>query len=97
VAFAGLTISACLTVAIVLVGIFLVVFPRRPRRDQGLRATFLTTSSWNPVTGEYGAFTAIYGLGFSPLLGVADCVPLELHGKFSSRKSDPTAWRDIIG
>jgi len=48
------------TVAIVLVGIFLLCF-QAPRRVKALRAAFLTTSSWNPVTGEYGALHAIYG------------------------------------
>ena len=40
----------------------------------GLR--FLTTSAWNPVTDECGAFTAIYGTLVTSLASLLIAVPL---------------------
>ena len=38
--------------------------------------SFLTKSAWDPVSNEYGAFTAIYGTLVSSLLALAIAVPL---------------------
>jgi len=96
--FRGLTILLASTVAIILLGIFVVVFQGAQDAIKAFGLTFLSTSSWNPVTGEYGAFTAIYGTLVSSLLALLIAVPLGVGTAiFITENLIPTRWRDIIG
>jgi phosphate transport system permease protein len=63
-------------VFLVLLGILLTVFggAREAMASFGLR--FITTSNWDPVNEQYGAFTAIYGTLVSSLLALVIAVPL---------------------
>ncbi|MEX1316721.1 MAG: phosphate ABC transporter permease subunit PstC [Synechococcaceae cyanobacterium] len=76
VGFRQVTLVLASVVAIVLVGIFLVVFlgARDAMAEFGLG--FLTTSGWDPVNGRYGAFVAIYGTLVTSLLSLLIAVPL---------------------
>lgn len=76
--FRQLSLALASVVALVLLGIFLVVFQgaQDAIREFGLR--FLTTSAWDPVNNEYGAFTAIYGTLVSALLSLMIAIPLGL-------------------
>ena len=78
VGFRQLTLVLASLVAVVLLGIFLVVFDgaREAIGQFGLR--FLTTSAWDPVNEEYGAFVAIYGTLVSAILALVIAVPLGL-------------------
>jgi phosphate transport system permease protein len=86
--FRYLTIALASTVAIVLLAIFLTVFEGAQDAIKEFGLKFLTTSSWNPVTGEYGAFTAIYGTIVSSLLALLI---------FITENLLPLRWREIIG
>jgi phosphate transport system permease protein len=76
--FRQLALALASVVAIVLLGIFLVVFQgsQDAIREFGLK--FLTTSAWDPVNNEYGAFTAIYGTLVTALLSLLVAIPLGL-------------------
>jgi phosphate transport system permease protein len=75
-AFRQLVILLATGVGLVLFGILLTVLggAREAIASFGLR--FLTTSNWDPVGGQYGAFTAIYGTLVSSLLALLIAVPL---------------------
>jgi phosphate transport system permease protein len=98
VGFRQLTLVLASVVAIVLVAIFLVVF----RGAQGAIAqfgfSFLTTSAWDPVNDQYGAFTAIYGTLVSSLLALLIAIPLGL-GTAVLITEDllPRALREAVG
>jgi len=96
--FRYVTVALASMVAIVLVSIFLTVFQGAQEAIKAFGLTFLTTSSWNPVTGEYGAFTAIYGTLVSSLLALAIAVPLGVGTAiFITENLIPLRWREIIG
>jgi phosphate transport system permease protein len=96
--FRYLTIALASTVAIVLLAIFLTVFEGAQDAIKEFGLKFLTTSSWNPVTGEYGAFTAIYGTIVSSLLALLIAVPLGVGTAiFITENLLPLRWREIIG
>ena len=54
----------------------LVVGSRLAIEAQGLR--FLTTSTWDPVAGQFGAVPLIFGTVISSLLALLIAVPLSL-------------------
>ena len=59
---------------------------------------FLTTSNWNPVTNEYGAFTAIYGTIVTSILSLLIAVPLGVGTAiFLTENFIPVKGRQIIG
>lgn len=70
------TVLLASTVFVVLLAILFTVFQgSRPAMAQfGL--SFLTTSSWDPVSHRYGAFTAIYGTLVTSLIALLIAVPL---------------------
>lgn len=78
VGFRQLSLALASVVAIVLLGIFLVVFTgaREAIGDFGL--SFLTTSAWDPVNQNYGAFVAIYGTLLTSFLSLLIAIPLGL-------------------
>ena len=63
-------------VAIVLFSIFLVVFSGSLESISRYGLKFLVISEWNPVTDEYGAFTAIYGTLVTSLASLLIAIPL---------------------
>ncbi|MCU0530210.1 MAG: phosphate ABC transporter permease subunit PstC [Cyanobium sp. Prado107] len=76
--FRQLSLALASVVAIVLLGIFLVVFTgaREAMAEFGL--SFITTAAWDPVNESYGAFVAIYGTLVTSLLSLLIAVPLGL-------------------
>jgi phosphate transport system permease protein len=74
--FRQLTLALAAVVALVLLGIFLVVFRGALEAIGQFGLNFLTTSAWDPVNDQYGAFTAIYGTVVSSLLALLIAVPL---------------------
>jgi phosphate transport system permease protein len=96
--FRQLTLSLAALVALVLLAIVLTVFhgAREAMATFGLK--FLTTSSWDPVNGTYGAFTAIYGTLVSSLLALLIAVPLGVGTAiFITENLIPKVLRDAIG
>ena len=59
---------------------------------------FLTTSAWDPVNEQYGAFTAIYGTLVSSLLALLFAVPLGVGTAiFITEDLLPFSMRQVIG
>lgn len=74
--FRQLALALASVVAIVLLGILLVVFDGSKEAIGRFGLSFLTTSGWDPVNDQYGAFTAIYGTLVSSVLALVLAVPL---------------------
>ncbi|MCH9714110.1 MAG: phosphate ABC transporter permease subunit PstC [Cyanobacteria bacterium] len=96
--FRQLTLALASVVAIVLLAIFLVVFRGAQGAIGQFGLSFLTTSAWDPVNDQYGAFTAIYGTLVSSLLALLIAIPLGL-GTAVLITEDllPRALREAVG
>ena len=96
--FHQLTLLLASFVAIVLLGILLTVFQgaREAIGTFGLR--FLSTSAWDPVNNQYGAFVAIYGTLVTSLLSLLIAVPLGVGTAiFITEDLIPRSLRSLIG
>ena len=84
--------------AIVLISIFSVVYYESSESISRYGLRFLFSSAWNPVTDEYGAFTAIYGTLFTSLASLLIAIPLGVGTAiFITENIIPKYIRDIIG
>jgi phosphate transport system permease protein len=74
--FSFLTAVASLTVIILIIGILVVLFKESSLalRKFGL-VNFLTSTTWNPVTGIFGAATTIYGTFVTTALALLFAIP----------------------
>ncbi|MCP9913482.1 phosphate ABC transporter permease subunit PstC, partial [Cyanobium sp. BA20m-14] len=98
VGFRQLTVLLASVVAILLLGIFLTVFEGAREAIGQFGTGFLTTSSWDPVNEDYGAFTAIYGTLVTSILSLLIAVPLGVGtAVFITEDRMPTVVRDAIG
>jgi phosphate transport system permease protein len=96
--FRQLTLLLASMVAVVLLGIFLTVFQGARDAMSEFGLSFLTTSSWDPVNEEYGAFIAIYGTLVSSILSLLIAVPLGVGTAiFITEDLMPAVVRDGIG
>jgi phosphate transport system permease protein len=96
--FRNLTIVLASFVAITLLAIFITVFQGAREAMQTFGLTFITTSNWNPVDNEYGAFTAIYGTLVSSIMALVIAVPLGIGTAiFITENLIPLRWREVIG
>ena len=85
-------------VAVVLLGILLVVLQGSREAMASFGLSFLSTSAWDPVNGDYGAFIAIYGTLVSSLLSLVIAVPLGVGTAiFITEDLIPRRLRDLIG
>jgi phosphate transport system permease protein len=78
IGFRQLSMALASVVAIVLLGIFLVVFTGAREAIAEFGLAFITTSAWDPVNESYGAFVAIYGTLVTSMLSLLIAVPLGL-------------------
>ena len=85
-------------VGLVLLSIFLIVFTGALESIRNYGLKFLVISEWNPVTNEYGAFTAIYGTLVTSLSSIIIAMPLSV-GTAILLTEDilPNKIREIIG
>ncbi len=96
--FKSLVILMASMVAILLFGIFLVVFGGSIESIGRYGLAFLVTSEWNPVTDKYGAFTAIYGTLLTSILSLFIAVPLGVGTAiFITEDVIPAKLRFLIG
>ena len=58
---------------------------------------FLTTSAWNPVTGNFGALPFIYGTLVSSFLALLIAIPLSLGTALFLTEICPAALRRLLG
>lgn len=75
-AFAWLTRLSAITVMVVLVGIFVVLLVASLPALRKFGLGFLTSTSWNPVQENFGAFAPICGTLISSLIAMLIGVPL---------------------
>ena len=96
--FRYLTMALAGLVATLLLGILLTVFSGAREAIAAFGARFLTSSAWDPVNEQYGAFTAIYGTLVSSLLALLIAVPLGVGTAiFITEDLIPQSLRDAIG
>ena len=77
-AFAWMTRLCAVTVMLALAGIFVVLLVESVPALRKFGAGFLFSSSWNPVTEQFGAFAPVCGTIVSSLIAMLVGVPLAL-------------------
>lgn len=98
VGFKNLAIATASMVAIVLLSIVAIVFAGALESMGKYGLHFLFTSNWNPVTNEYGAFTAIYGTILTSLASLCIAIPLGVGTAiFITENFIPQIFKNIIG
>ncbi len=98
ISFKKLTIAMAAMVGVVLISIFLVVFKESTESMGRYGLNFLIKSEWNPVTDQYGAFTAIYGTLLTSLASLLIAIPLGVGTAiFITENFIPKRIREIIG
>ncbi|KEF42817.1 MAG: phosphate ABC transporter permease [Cyanobium sp. CACIAM 14] len=98
IGFRQLTLVLAGSVAVILLAIFLTVFQGAHEAIATFGLRFLTSSSWNPVNSQYGAFVAIYGTLVTSILSLLIAVPLGLGTAiFITEDLIPRRLREVIG
>lgn len=96
--FHYLTLALASFVGILLLAIVLTVFQGAREAITTFGARFITTSSWDPVNNQYGAFVAIYGTLVTSLLSLVIAVPLGIGTAiFITEDLIPSPVRNLIG
>ncbi len=76
--FSNLTMGFALLVIAILVGMIFILGVDAMPAIRKLGASFLSSVTWNPVTGEFGALPAVYGTLVSSVISLIIAVPLSL-------------------
>ncbi len=98
IGFRQLTLVLAGSVAAILLAIFLTVFQGAREAMASFGLSFLTSSSWDPVNNQYGAFVAIYGTLVTSLLSLLIAVPLGVGTAiFITEDLIPRRPRELIG
>jgi len=98
VGFKNIVVAMASMVAIVLFSIFAVVYYESTESISRYGLRFLFSSAWNPVTDEYGAFTAIYGTLFTSIASLLIAIPLGVGTAiFITENIIPEYIRNVIG
>ena len=96
--FRNLCIAMACMVGVVLLSILIVLLMGALPSMSRYGWQFLTTSNWNPVKDEYGAFTAIYGTIVTSFLALLVAVPLGVGTAiFITENIIPKQIRYLIG
>ena len=96
--FHYLTLALASFVGILLLAIVLTVFQGAREAMATFGTRFISTSSWDPVNNQYGAFVAIYGTLVTSLLSLVIAVPLGIGTAiFITEDLIPTQLRNLIG
>ena len=98
IGFQKLVIAMASMVGIILLSIFVVVYYESIESISRYGLKFLFSSDWNPVTDDYGAFTAIYGTLFTSIASLLVAIPLGVGTAiFITENIIPKYLRDLIG
>ncbi len=98
ISFRNLCIFMASMVAILLLAILAVIFWGSLASIGRYGWQFLTTSNWNPVDDEYGAFTAIYGTIITSIISLLIAVPLGVGTAiFITENFIPHHIRNLLG
>jgi len=76
--FAEVTRSSAVLVILLLIAIVIALIGNSTESIARFGASFITTDKWNPVTGEFGALSSIFGTLVSTTIAVVIAVPLSL-------------------
>ena len=96
--FKRIAICMACGVGVLLIGIFLTVFSGALESMVRYGLKFLFISKWNPVTDEYGAFTAIYGTLLTSIASILIALPLGVGTAIMITEDIfPSKLRKIIG
>jgi len=91
-------VFACAISLLVIVGLILYELVRQSSLSRHqFKLSFITTSMWNPVSGEFGALPFIYGTVVSSLLGLLIAVPLSMGTALFLTELCPPFLRRIFG
>ena len=98
IGFKNIVTAMASMVAIILFSLFAVVYYESTESISKYGLNFLISSSWNPVTDEYGAFTAIYGTLFTSIASLIIAIPLGVGTAiFITENIIPKFVIDVIG
>lgn len=96
--FQKLVVVLASVVGLVLAGILFTVLGGSTEAIGRFGLGFLTTSNWDPIGEQYGAFTAIYGTVVSSLLALLIAVPLGVGTAiFLTENIIPLPVRQVLG
>ena len=76
--FKAVAISMAVFILIIMAGILLKLIQDSELSLKKFGLGFLTSQEWNPVTGEFGAFSSIFGSVVSTVIALVLAVPLSL-------------------
>jgi len=76
--FHGAAVAAAVLVLLLMVGVFADLVRHSWLSIRTFGPRFLWSAAWNPVTGDYGAASSIYGTFVSTLIALAVAIPLSL-------------------
>ena len=96
--FQRIVVVLAAVVGLLLLGILLTVIGGAREAIGRFGLSFLTTSSWDPTAGQYGAFTAIYGTLITSGLALLIAVPLGVGtALFLTESIIPRPIRQLLG
>ncbi len=98
IGFRNFVLAMASMVAVLLFSIFAVIYLQSTESISRYGLRFLFTAAWNPVTDEYGAFTAIYGTLVTSIASLIIAIPLGVGTAiFITENIIPKYIRELIG
>lgn len=76
--FKSLALLSAVTIPLIIAGVIIELVRNSLLSLDKFGLSFLVTDIWNPVTGEFGALSGIFGTGVSTLIAMIIAVPLGL-------------------
>lgn len=95
--FRGLTLGAAGLVILIMAGIFFQLVRDSGPSLHAFGARFLVTDRWNPVTGQFGALSSIYGTLVSTLIAMLIAFPLSLVSAIFLVELAPARLSRVVG
>jgi phosphate transport system permease protein len=95
--FKAITMAAAVAVLVLLAGVMLALLRGSLPALQEFGLTFLTSTSWNPVTEKFGALPAIFGTILTSFIAMLIGVPVSLGVAMFLTEICPVSLRRPIG
>jgi phosphate transport system permease protein len=76
--FRWFTISCAGAIVVILIGLFIILTKRSLLSISEFGLSFLISREWNPVLGEFGALSSVYGTVVSTVIAMLIAAPLSL-------------------
>ncbi len=98
IGFKNIVAAMASMLSVILFSIFAVVYYESTESISRYGLKFLVSSAWNPITDEYGVFTAIYGTLFTSIASLIIAIPLGVGTAiFITENIIPKYLREVIG